>query len=813
MKLRTLSATFITLLSAGTVCAAPVGKADALSSARKFFDDHGLRANFNNSNPTRSLSDSNQPAPYHIFNIENNGGYIIIAGDDRAKTVLAYSLQGNLNENTLPEACKAWLSQYAEEIQSIPQDYNPIHSASEAPTTSVPPLLKSLWNQTNPYNLETPLAPDGSHYPTGCVATSVAQIMYYYNYPEKGTGSVTYENMTDSTLHTIDFSNYPAFDWINMTDTYTSASSTKSSNAVASLMKAVGYASMMQYNATSTALHSNAAKALINNFGYDPNIHYYHRIQMTDNDWMDIIISELIEGRPVLYEGRNPAGGHSFLCDGYDGSGYFHFNWGWGGLSDGYYSLSALNPPNQSAGGTDCGYSLSQNIMCRIAPPGKIESKPQTDYILELYGIYFRSEQGFPNSADVDEWVSDPKEAQLYIYAYNKAIPDFTGEVCAVSIEDGKITPVLTRDITDLEVHKYQGISFPISETTLSEGTHRIGFFYRKDSGDSWHKITSSVTYPSECTVKIESDKVTMSVNVPEVSLEMASTLTHSPLQINSDYTWNFTLENTGNIRFEGYAGVALSNVEEGNAYYMETPFMLIPGGRSEIEIKGCFRNLQEGEYIAIPFYSYSSNPDMTNIIPLARPERVILNPLTIVPSHGSYFLLESAEKPLTLTLLNMGRKVWEGVIKGDIIKSDGTIAGTFSSPEIRVEPGQNLQTTLQGRDIDVTRGNHTMNLYEGSCRQNLLTTVPLIAMTDIAGVDSIEVKAPTVSASEGTIRISSESSMALISLYDTSGSLCRNISNLSREVEIDSSSLPAGIYILKIIATDGKSTAMKIKL
>ena len=813
MKSQSLYAFMLSLLSAGTLCAAPVGRNDALASARKFLEARGMQANLRESNLTRSFPDTEQPAPYHIFNLDNNGGYIIIAGDDRARTVLAYSLSGRLDEDSLPEACEAWLSQYASEISSMPQGEATTRMTPDYPTTPVEPILKSQWNQTDPYNRECPQDAEGNRYATGCVATGVAQIMYHYRYPERATGAMTYENLANHEILSIDFADYPSFDWANMTDTYSSESSEESCNAVASLMKAVGYASKMRYSYASGALHSDAAKALINHFGYDANIHSYDRAIMTDKEWRDLIIGELLEGRPVLYDGFNPVGGHSFVCDGYDGNGYFHFNWGWSGLSDGYYSLSALTPPAQSTGGTNSGYNHRQSILCRIAPPGMIESIPQTDYIFTLQTINFRSEEGIPNSIDVLEWVSTPEYAQLYINAFNKGVPDFTGEACAAVIDNETVTPVLIKPINNLEVHDYAGLSFPISDTNLKEGTYRIGFFYRKDANDSWHRILPSAYYPAECKVKIESDKITMSVEIPEIRLEMASGLSHYGLQTNSDYKWNFTMANTGDNRFEGYAGVALSSKADGTVSFFSTPVIIPPGENAQVELKGKFQDFPDGEYQTIPYYSYASEPTMGDIIPLSRPEKVMVTALGIIPGNGTFFLLESADKPLSLTILNSGKNPWEGMIEGELVTADGTEVGSFISPEIRIEGGDNIRTTLSSLSVEVTRGYYTMKLYAGPGRDNLLNSVQLVAMSDISGVDDVVAEAPSVTTSGGFIRITATSPIEEVSLYDIAGSLCRKISSPGYEAEIDASSLPGGIYILKTLTTDGKSTTVKVRI
>ena len=186
---------------------------------------------------------------------------------------------------------------------------------------------------------------------------------------------------------------------------------------------------------------------------------------------------------------------------------------------------------------------------------------------------------------------------------------------------------------------------------------------------------------------------------------------------------------------------------------------------------------------------------------------------LGIIPGNGSFFLLESAEKPLSITILNSGKNPWEGVIEGELLTADGTEAASFISPEIRLEGGEYISTTLSSRSVEVTRGSYTMNLYAGPGRDNLLNSVQLVAMTDVSGVDIVTAATPTVTISGGIIRISAASPIAEASLYDIAGSLCRSISPLGYETEIDITSLQDGIYILKTLTTDGKSTTVKVRI
>ncbi len=189
----------------------------------------------------------------------------------------------------------------------------------------------------------------------------MAQVMYYWKYPEKGTGTVT-ARVNDIQTAPIDLSTI-TFDWDNMTDTYDQSSTPAQKKAVAALMKACGYSVDMGYTVDESGAQTiNLAKALVENFGYNENITFLQRNYFSGQDWNNLVYGELKAGRPVLYSGASITGSHQFVCDGYDGNGYFHINWGWGGMSDGYFLLEALNPGAQGTGGSAGGYNYAQTI-------------------------------------------------------------------------------------------------------------------------------------------------------------------------------------------------------------------------------------------------------------------------------------------------------------------------------------------------------------------------------------------------------------------------------------------------------------------
>lgn len=233
----------------------------------------------------------------------------------------------------------------------------------------IEPLCKTNWNQSWPYNNLCPTL-NGQLSVTGCVATAMSQAMKYHNWPAIGQGSNSYTWDNGNRVLTADFSQM-SFNWSDMTDTYNRSTSTEAQQtAVATLMKAAGYSVNMNYSPSASGAASiYIAPALGNNFRYDKSLSYLMRDWFSLPEWEDLIYTSLQTYGPVIYDGQSTGGGHSFICDGYSTDGLFHINWGWGGISDGYFLLDVLDPYEQGiGGGSNSGFAWGQDIICNIRP-------------------------------------------------------------------------------------------------------------------------------------------------------------------------------------------------------------------------------------------------------------------------------------------------------------------------------------------------------------------------------------------------------------------------------------------------------------
>ncbi|MGM9852372.1 MAG: C10 family peptidase [Muribaculaceae bacterium] len=345
---------------------------------------------------------------YYAFTSDANT--VFVSGDDTARPLLGYTDKPVESAEQLNPTLRWWLGQYGRQIEwavKHPRIKVGKKAIRKAPVdisgkADIAPLVKTTWDQGAPYNNECPDF-NGSRTYTGCVATAMAQAMYYYKYPAKGTGSISYlwentaeEGETEGELTgtTLSANLNVTFDWNNMLLTYPTATSGTAAQrkAISSLMKTVGYSIKMNYGGDneggSGAVSSNMIPALVNNFGYDQGVRYIYRDHYASDVWAGMIYDNLKNG-PIIYGGVGDAGGHCFICDGYrSADGFFHINWGWSGDSDGYFSLDALDPEALGAGGGAGGFNWGQDAILDMRKPvsGSTKQKPYMSVEGYLYG-------------------------------------------------------------------------------------------------------------------------------------------------------------------------------------------------------------------------------------------------------------------------------------------------------------------------------------------------------------------------------------------------------------------------------------------
>ena len=352
---KSLLTMFVSLFSIILAVAAPVDEQKARQLASDFLSNmnpHGTRSgNVELTRAVTGVADGNDAAIY-VFNSDES--FVIISADDRTPAVLGYSDHGSYDMKKAPDGLKAMLGWFQASVRnySTTRGEVAIHDA-------IKPLLTTKWNQHSPYNLLCPYD-DKNDAPsvTGCVATAMAQIMKYHEYPS-------------------------AYDWSLMKDEYDSGDESAAAQEVAKVMKDAGASVYMKYSAiVSSASVDGISEAFRNTFGYSISTELVSRAYFTAQEWDELIYSNLENKMPVYYGGtaididdskdylQGVEAGHGFVVDGYDGKGLYHVNWGWGGLSDGFFLLSLLDPDNQGAGGTSGseGYTIKASAIVGIKP-------------------------------------------------------------------------------------------------------------------------------------------------------------------------------------------------------------------------------------------------------------------------------------------------------------------------------------------------------------------------------------------------------------------------------------------------------------
>ncbi len=311
---------------------------------------------------------------YYVVNIKPTG-YVLVSASKKVKPVLAYSFQTTYNEKDQPPQFTAWVNQYADQISFAIQNQsftppgvteewnNLLHPNPELKIVnnkekSVEPMLISTWDQGQFYNQMCPSDPGGpaGHCLTGCVATAMGQLCFYFRWPDTGTGSYTYQHPTYGTIS----ANFEETDyrWNEMTNAVT-----EQNTAVAELLYHLGVSVDMDFGPNGSGMWNHkAAYSLRTYFKFNPETEYLYR-DSTNLDWDSTILAHLDMGVPMYYAGWSVpnVNGHAFIIDGYQTTDYFHFNWGWGGSYDGYFYLDELTP-----GGSN--FNLAQELVINCYP-------------------------------------------------------------------------------------------------------------------------------------------------------------------------------------------------------------------------------------------------------------------------------------------------------------------------------------------------------------------------------------------------------------------------------------------------------------
>lgn len=432
----------------------------------------------------------------YIFSINKDEGFIIVSADDLAIPILAYSFESNLDPAHLPINYQKWIEGYKNQIRHIKakalnapketEDKWEILMAGRSTgrsksTSAVEPLVRTQWNQSPHINALCPYDAKANELTvSGCAATAMAQIMKFWSYPETGSGYHTYSHDLYGSI-SANFAT-STYDWSAMPDLVDAPN-----NAAATLMYHCGVSIDMNYgiadNGGSGAyvitdrspVQHCVEYALRTYFKYDESLKGVQRANYATSTWIDLLKTELNEGRPIEYAGFGSGGGHAFVCDGYDNNDFFHFNWGWGGYYDGYFSIDALDPGGTGIGGGSGGYNSGHQALIGIKPPGDI-----TNYDLALYADLSISENPlfYGNAYTIHTDVGN--------FGTNTFSGDFSVAIFDNDYNFVEFTEVLESFTLGAGNHYADGLDFTNEGSfNMLPGDYYAGLFYRP-TNENW---------------------------------------------------------------------------------------------------------------------------------------------------------------------------------------------------------------------------------------------------------------------------------------------------------------------------------------
>ena len=386
---------------------------------------------------TRAAATTTQQ-PYYVFNDDTGKGFVVVAGDDKMGEVLAYSHEAFIDMANLNPEARYLFDSYRQVYEELGKNKGLTTRAKTATkaTDDVQPMLKSKWGQDYPYSKQT-------QYVTGCVATAVAQVMYYHRWPAQGKGQESYKVTFDNTVRSADFTK-SHYDWDNMLPDYKRRNvTTKQEDAVALLMNDVGIATNMQYTDRISGTQSYmAVRALRNYFDYDAAL--VTRFDEGEDNFIEIVKKELRNGFPLYISGDpSSGGGHAWVCDGFDEEDKFHMNFGWNGQADGYYSLATLDVKSTGSEFNGAQLSFNKRIQVIAIHPNKPNTpKIDDDIAYQSPNIKFNNDGMMAFVGDAPTTTSDAAKV-MFTGFVNRSDAELIGDIgLGIYNQEGKLVKV-----------------------------------------------------------------------------------------------------------------------------------------------------------------------------------------------------------------------------------------------------------------------------------------------------------------------------------------------------------------------------------
>lgn len=634
------------------------------------------------SESTRSTK-SLETESFYVFSV-GGSGFVIVSGDDQMKPVLAYSDTGNFILEGLPTNIRSWLQFYDNEFRRLLLAKDKKAAICVATATnrdlpeSMPPLLPDIkWDQGAPFNNYCPEYRKEKTV-TGCVATAMAQVMKYYNYPESGRYSKNYTTKALALNCSKDFSSV-TFQWDKMLPSYGGPFTAENADAVAELMLCCGISVEMDYNIAASggsgAFDVYVPDALINYFQYNANLQFLLRDYYSYTEWVSILKTEINARRPVIYGGTSSTAGHEFIIDGYDKAGLFHLNWGWSGANNGYFEISSLNPsaPGIGGGSGEDGFNTRQSVVIGIQK--ETVDKYVSNFLLSSPISVDRSSISRTGSFAI-------QIPELYNYGAS-----FTGQVRPLLYKEGVPVAELGKAITFKELLRGWGVGVSSNlafknltiPSSIESGDYQLYIAAKDQRETDWSLAKAQINDTGYYHVHITDSKITFASSVVAPDLQTLSVSAENQLYTNKTGNYKVIIKNKGK-ECSATFGLALQPVAKPDISPMlvaTVKTFILSGEEKELSLSAKV-GVTAGEYDMLPVYSLDG--ENWCVITMEKSVKVTVLPEPDKPALLS--LLKPVEvnkeitvgEPLTmiLSLKNSGA-VYDGKLAAAIFEKEGS--------------------------------------------------------------------------------------------------------------------------------------------
>lgn len=789
----------------------------------------------------RVKSVSGEVPAYYVFPNGEGKGFTVVSGDDRLPEVVGYSDKGTYDEENLPSNYVGFMKAYEEMVGQLDNgDSRASASIAEAKALrssgyqqpTVAPLLGSIqWNQMIPYNKMCPMYNSTDRSVTGCVATAMAQVMMYYQYPESLQADIPAYVSRTNHLSIPQINKGESYDWNNMLPQYASYEPLNYTDAqaaaVAKLLYHCGAACEMDYGSSSGA---NVTPAILSTyFGYDSDLMQdLNRDVFTLAEWSQIMDKELSARRPILYSGRSSGGGHEFVCDGTDGNGLYHINWGWGGYQDGYFDVTILNPDKGGAGSGSApdGYNQYCSMIVGIAPDNGKVDEPLVDVAPVVMLGSGRSSLGFTKSTRSK--VTETFRVTTNNLLSNQSAKDFTGYFAyGIQQADGIYKPLSKSSSISIKHPEADGLThnqniklfmfdyaFPIGKTTL------YGLY--STDGNEWKRCGYLYMTP----FVVEATETTLTIAKTPLSADIVA---QDELLSEQDNTLMLTVSNDADFEHLGLIKVYTSTTnEKPSAPSEQIYFTILSKGSStrEVSVTPCAGDLyvwvtnSKGEDLMEVKKFTVTQSTAPKLVLVGKETNAIPN---VYETENAYYYSNKVKGPKT----NASKAVFSYKIRNDggsyqakfethVYAFGENRVNNFQILSIRIKSGETATLNVEAAPEDYG-GNRSFYCYISQYDSSIPFDVSGISKTRLylvdgrwynldevdqfvyvagtpSGISSITTSGTSVSGGNGEILISSDKTQTM-SVYSLSGQMVKQANvKVGENVAVP---VPAGLYIV----------------